>query len=201
MAVIKPWTGGDPQTCRELYGKIFSYQPTGKIFLAANNRPAIYERTNAAWSRVHLIPFNRSFAKDEQDKRLADKLKLELPGILNWALQGLKDYRTLGGLYPPKAITDAVEAYRKENDSVRVFVEEVCTIRKEHSMDGPQIYASYKEFCLNANLRPLGLGKFNSAMLETCALKGVTRERRSAGFIWMGITAPIANFYHKQGYE
>lgn len=200
MAVIKPWTGGDPQTCRELYGKIFTYQPTGKIFLAANNRPAIYERTNAAWSRVHLIPFNKSFAKEDQDKRLADKLKLELPGILNWAIEGLKDYRALGGLYPPKEITDAVEAYRKENDSVRVFVEEICTIRKEHSMDGPQIYASYKEFCLNANLRPLGLGKFNSAMLETCALKGVTRERRSAGFIWMGITAPVANFYRKGEY-
>jgi putative DNA primase/helicase len=198
MAVIKPWTGGDPQTCRELYGKIFTYQPTGKIFLAANNKPAIYERTNAAWSRVHLIPFNRTFTKEEQDKHLAQKLIKELPGILNWALDGLKDYRTLGGLYPPKEISDAVEAYRKENDSVKVFVEEVCTIKEKETIAGPLIYSSYKEFCLNSGLKPLGLGKFNGAMLDTCALKGVIRARQSVGYVWNGITAPIPNFIRRE---
>lgn len=200
MSVIKPWTGGDPQTCRELYGKIFTYPPKGKIFLAANNRPAIYERTNAAWSRVHLIPFNRTFTKEEQDKHLDQKLKKELPGILNWALEGLKDYRTLGGLYPPKEVSEAVASYRRENDSVKVFVEEVCTLRKGSSIDGPIIYASYKEFCMNSGLRPLGLGKFNGAMLETCTLKGVIRERRTVGYIWTGIDAPRPNFYRKGEY-
>lgn len=190
MAVIKPWTGGDPQTCRELYGKIFTYQPKGKIFLAANNKPAIFERTDAAWSRVHLIPFTVTFAKDKQDKTLIEKLRAELPGILNWAIEGLKDYRALGSLQPPKVIKDAVDAYRRENDSVRVFVEDVCTLQKTLSAMGPDLYASYKDFCLNSGLRPLGLGKFNGVMLDICALKGVTREKRAVGYIWSGITAP-----------
>jgi putative DNA primase/helicase len=198
MSVIKPWTGGDPQTCRELYGKIFTYQPKGKIFLAANNKPAIYERTNAAWSRVHLIPFNRTFIQEEQDKQLAQKLKKELPGILIWALEGLKDYRVLGGLYPPKEISDAVAAYRRENDSVKVFVEEVCTIQKGLIIAGPVIYSSYKEFCHNSGLKPLGLGRFNGAMLETCVLMGVIRERQNIGYVWKNITAPIPNFYRME---
>ena len=200
MSVIKPWTGGDPQTCRELYGKIFTYQPKGKIFLAANNKPAIYERTNAAWSRVHLISFNVTFSKENQDKYLINKLKDELPGILNWAIEGLKDYRTLGGLYPPKEISEAVAAYRKENDSVRTFVEEICVLDKEGSVDGPQIYIAYKEFCLNSGLKPLGLGKFNGAMLEACVLKGVVRERRTVGYIWRGIRSPSPNYYRRGEY-
>ncbi|MCK9185085.1 MAG: phage/plasmid primase, P4 family [Candidatus Cloacimonetes bacterium] len=202
MAVIKPWTGGDPQTCRELYGKIFTYQPKGKIFLAANNKPAIYERTDAAWSRVHLIPFNRTFAKEEQDKYLTQKLEKELPGILNWALEGLKDYRALGGLYPPQEIKDAVKAYRRENDSVRVFVEEVCTFdNKESSVDGPLLYTAYKDFCLNSGLKPLGLGKFNGAMLDTCALKGVVRSKRATGYIWSGLNVPLPKWASHRDYE
>jgi putative DNA primase/helicase len=190
MAVIKPWTGGDPQTCRELYGKIFTYQPKGKIFLAANNKPAIYERTDAAWSRVHLIPFSVTFAKDKQDKYLIERLRKELPGILNWAIEGLKDYRATGGLCPPDVIKKAVDAYRRENDSVRVFVEDFCSLRKDASVNGPNLYASYKDFCSNSGLRPLGLGKFNGVMLDICTLKGVTREKRASGYIWNGITAP-----------
>jgi putative DNA primase/helicase len=201
MAVIKPWTGGDPQTCRELYGKIFTYQPKGKLWLAANNKPSIYERTNAAWGRIQLIPFNKTFKKEDQDGHLSEKLKKELPGILNWALKGLMDYRTLGGLYQPAIIKEAVESYRRENDSVRVFVEEVCTIESNASMDGPQIYTSYKDFCLNSGLRPLGLGKFNAAMLETCVLKGITRDKRASGFVWYGIRAPASYYHEKRNYD
>lgn len=201
MTVIKPWTGGDPQTCRELYGKIFTYQPKGKLWLAANNRPSIYERTNAAWGRIHLVPFHKSFTKEEQDPHLAEKLRKELPGILNWAIRGLMDYRTLGGLYQPEIVQKEVAAYRRENDSVRVFIEEVCTIEKGRSMDGPEIYASYKEFCMNSGLKPLGLGKFNNAMLDSCTLKGVIRERRSNGYMWSGITAPNSVWRERRNYS
>lgn len=194
MNVLKPWTGGDPQTCRELYGKIFTYMPKGKIFLAANNKPAIYERTDAAWSRVHLIPFNKSIPKEMQDKHLAKKFRSEVSGILNWALVGLKDYRALGGLYPPEIVREAVKAYRREFDSVRVFVEEICIIEESASIEGPQIYASYKDFCLNSGLKALGLGKFNSALLDVCSLKGVIREKRNTGYIWRHIKAPIPTF-------
>lgn len=199
MTVIKSWTGGDPQTCRELYGKFFTYPPKGKIFLAANNRPAIYERTDAAWSRVHIIPFNKSIAKENQDKNLIKKLEDEMPGILNWALDGLKDYKTLGGLYPPQIIMDAVRGYRKENDSIKIFVEECCTFAEGHLTHGPRLYAAYKEFCQNAGLKPLGLGKFNGAMLETCKDKGIERTKQASGYIWKGIMAVTPYYVGGQG--
>ena len=123
-------TGGDPQTCRELYGKFFTYPPRGKIFLAANNRPAIYERTDAAWSRVHIIPFNKSIAKEDQDKNLIKKLEDEMPGILNWALDGLKDYKALGGLYPPQIILDAVRGIGKRTIRLRYLWKSAARLPK-----------------------------------------------------------------------
>ena len=197
MTVIKPWTGGDPQTCRELYGKVFTYPPKGKIFLAANNKPAIYERTNAAWARVHIIPFNKTIAKEDQDKNLVQKLKKELPGILNWAIEGLKDYHVLGGLYPPKEIQDALKLYRRENDSIKTFIEEVCVFNENESVAGPRLYSTYKEFCLNSGMKPLGLGKFNGAMLDSCTGKKVERTKTASGYVWKGISSALPFYVGK----
>ncbi len=74
MAVVKAWTGGDPITARFLFGENFTFQPTGKLWLAANNKPAISERNHAAWRRVQLIPFNVTIPEAEQDKDLEVKL-------------------------------------------------------------------------------------------------------------------------------
>lgn len=191
MTVIKPWTGGDPQTCRELYGKVFTYPPKGKIFLAANNKPAIYERTNAAWSRVHIIPFNKTIAKEDQDKNLVQKLKKELPGILNWAIEGLRDYHALEGLWPPQEIQDALKLYRRENDSVKTFIEEICVFNEAEYVTGPRLYSAYKEFCLNSGMKPLGLGKFNGAMLDSCIGKGIERTKQASGYVWKGISSAL----------
>jgi len=40
------------------------------------------------WRRLQMIPFNRRFSESERDPDLYEKLLLELPGILNWALDG-----------------------------------------------------------------------------------------------------------------
>ena len=51
----------------------------------------------------------------------------ELPGILNWALEGLRMWEEVG-LSPPECVTSATGTYRAESDSVGQFVE-VCCVR------------------------------------------------------------------------
>lgn len=198
LGLIKIITGGDPINCRELYGKHIVFTPTCKLFFAANNRPAIVDRSEAAWSRVHVIPHDISVPKDKQDKQLGGKLKLELPGILNWALEGLKKYFEIGGLSPPARVVNAVKDYRIENDTVKQFLDEVCTFKSTNSMPGPELYNSYKEYCLNFGRKPLGLGKFNKSMLDSTVTKGVTRTKEATGYIWDGISAPYASGYSQR---
>ena len=176
MEVLKPWTGGDPQTCRELFGKLFTYIPKGHIFIAANNQPALTERTDAAWGRLHQLHFGVKFTEEQKDRKLHDKLKAEISGILNWAIEGLKDYNTLGGLCPPESVKKAIAQYRLDNDTVRQFIDECCTIGSG-MMSGPELYASYKQFCSDAGQRALGSGKFNRFMADAPVMTGATRTR------------------------
>jgi putative DNA primase/helicase len=183
MQVIKSWTGGDPITARFLFGENFTFQPTGKIWLAANNKPAISERNHAAWRRVQLIPFNVTIAENDQDKQIEAKLLKELPGILNWALDGLADYLNVG-LKTPDAVMLATAKYRKENDNLELFVSECCESGKMHTCKNTDLYGAYQNFCGMSGLRPLSQTKFSP---ELSSRPGIKSTRNMHGITWLGI--------------
>ena len=47
------------------------------------------------WRRIRMIPFTENF-EGREDAQLTDKLKQELPGILNWAVEGCLQWQRQG---------------------------------------------------------------------------------------------------------
>ena len=71
-------------SARPLYGEWVNFKPVGKILLTINNRPETLGSDDGIWKRIREMPFNRQ----RQDKELMTTLTQELPGILNWAIEG-----------------------------------------------------------------------------------------------------------------
>ena len=69
------------------------------------------------------MPFDVTIPSEQQDKRLPGKLKAELPGIFNWALEGCQEWRQ-NGLQDPEEITAATASYRQEMDLLAHFLAE-----------------------------------------------------------------------------
>jgi putative DNA primase/helicase len=128
--LVKEMTGGDRITARFLHSEFFTFKPEFKIFLAANHKPVIRGTDHAIWRRIHLIPFNVQIPKKEQDRELPEKLKAELPGILNWALEGCLMWQE-HGLEPPQEVQTATEEYREEMDPLGDFLAECCTLLQD----------------------------------------------------------------------
>lgn len=124
-AVIKQLTGGDTVTARHLYEREFEYKPQYKIFLAANHLPTIRGTDNGIWRRLKRIPFVVTIPAEEQDRSLPAKLIEELPGILNWALEGCLIWQQ-EGLGNPKAVEEATSEYRSEQDVLVDFIADCC---------------------------------------------------------------------------
>jgi len=183
MQVLKSWTGGDPITARFLFGENFTFKPQGKIWLAANTKPAITERNYAAWRRVHLIPFNVTIPPEKRDQNLENKLIAELPGILNWALEGLKDYLKVG-LKTPEAVTKATKEYRQENDSIESFIAECCELGKLKVCKNSELYPNYVIFCNMSGLTPLSQHKFSPEMNSK---PGISSKKSKFGVEWKGL--------------
>jgi putative DNA primase/helicase len=137
-ALMKQLTGSDRVSARRLYKDLFEFDPTWKIFLAANHKPQVSGTDRAVWERIKLVPFTVTIPKAEQDKHLQDKLRAQWPGILAWAVRGCLDWQR-HGLGEPKAVTEATATYRREQDKLQRFVDERCVV-------GPQCKVKAKAF-------------------------------------------------------
>ena len=104
---VKLMTGGDPISCRWLYQEFFEYVPQFKLWVATNNLPKVVGTDNAIWRRIHVVRFPITIPEDERDPRIADRMIQELPGLLNWALFGLEDWRKQG-LKPPELLNSGI---------------------------------------------------------------------------------------------
>lgn len=145
-ATIKSATGGDPITCRPLYGNYFSYIPQFKIWMSANTMINVRGTDNGIWRRIILIPFNKSFSANNQDQELQAKLEAELPGILNWAIEGCIEWQSIG-LNAPQQVLNATQNYRSSQDPLSDFVRERCLFKSGYYTSKKDLYEQYTQYC------------------------------------------------------
>jgi putative DNA primase/helicase len=76
----------------------------------------------------------------------------ELPGVFNWILDGLNRLLEQGDFSKCAAAINAIETYRKESDSVALFLDDGCfkpSIYDRLSL--LDFYTKYKDFCKDSN--------------------------------------------------
>jgi putative DNA primase/helicase len=120
----KRLTGNDRVKCRRMREDWWSYRPTFKLIVIVNHKLKVKDASDAFWDRILLVPFTYRVPPEKENKRLfAQIIATELPGILNWALEGLAKWRA-AGLNKPKAVVESTKAYRLEEDVIGQFADE-----------------------------------------------------------------------------
>ena len=145
-SMIKDLTGGDTITARYLYQGSFEYRPTYKIVIRGNNRPAFGGSDGGMARRIRMIPFDRVVPESKRDARLPEKLRDELSGILNWALEGCLSWQRLG-LVEPEAAAQATSGYVQEMDTVGNFLSEVCSQNPAYFESASLLRKSFSTWC------------------------------------------------------
>ncbi|AEP08625.1 phage/plasmid primase, P4 family [Micavibrio aeruginosavorus] len=147
--LIKEMTGGDIIAARFLYQEYFEFRPQCKIIMAVNVKPEIIGTDVGIWERIRLIPFEVTIPEHKRDKNLMGKLQNEKSGILNWALEGLKQWHA-GGLQEPPTIKAALEKYRGDMDVVGRFLAECTTSSQNDSVSAHELYETWRVWQKNA---------------------------------------------------
>lgn len=179
--VLKTLAGEDPITGSRKGEKTYTYRPKFKVWLAANNKPRVDDVTDGFWRKVILIPFEAKFEGAAEDKRLGEKLKAELPGILAWAVRGCLAYQA-EGLNPPQKCIDAVAAWRADNDPLSDFIT-TCKVGAGLEVKASVLYQAYEQFCAINGVKPISMTAF-SPLIEA---HGFKREVRRNGKFFVGI--------------
>lgn len=200
-ALVKKLTGSDPIIAKKLYNDPFEYIPVFKIWMAVNHLPMIKGTDYGIWRRIRLIPFNVKITETEKDAKLPEKLKAEYSGILNWALEGCKQWQKQG-LNPPDVVLMATNEYKQDQDLFGDFISACCVIGSDIKADGRHLYKEYEAYCEESNYHPLSNKRFVSAMRERGFTKEATRSRR---YNWLGIgvamTDELEKVFHKTFWE
>jgi putative DNA primase/helicase len=197
-ARVKAVTGQDAISCRFLYGEYFTYRPQFKIWMAMNHKPIIHGTDRGIWRRIRLIPFTQSF-DEHADAHLADKLKAELPGILNWALDGLRAWQT-SSLGTAKAIEQATEEYRLESDLVGQWLSE-CTARESSGyLLTKEAIASYREWCKAHGYREPNDRALGRRMVELGFERGRVGSKRDRCYFGL-VLDPEGDQYDHSGHD
>jgi len=141
--VIKALTGGETLSGERKYAQPFTFRPTAKIWLGVNHNPTVSDDTFGFWRRVRLIPFNRTFSGDADDRELRDTLRQEAEGILAWAVRGCIRWQE-DGLIAPSIVLQATKNYEMEEDPLTEFLQQTTKNDPDSVVLFSALYAEYK---------------------------------------------------------
>ena len=176
-ATLKSLTGGDTLTARNPYGKFSSWVPSHKLLIVGNHRPVITGTDHGIWRRVRLVPFSQVISDKECDNKLLEKLRAEGSGVLNWALEGLREWKKQG-LNPPASVKDAGASYRDDMDIFKEWMSDHTVTSPNADIETVTLYRAYFHWAKQAGWsRPLTRNAFGRRLTE----RGITTKKNSSG--------------------
>jgi putative DNA primase/helicase len=155
VALIKQLTGGDMVKARHLRKNTFEYRPQFKLFINTNHLLEIDDDTLFSSSRLKMIPFLKHFDENTRDESLKTTFRKpeNMSGILNWLLKGYQLFKEKG-LEPPEKAVKALEDYRRESDTIALFMEQELDETRDSKawIKTGDLYKFYKLWCVKVDV-------------------------------------------------
>jgi putative DNA primase/helicase len=152
-------SGGDSvDVQRKNKPSLMNVQLTTKFIIASNCTPKLNDEAAVLASRVIALLFGQSFLGKEIPN-LTEELCEELPGILNWALEGWDNLHAAGKFKQPESGKPIIAELTKLQNNVVAFVEEQCYfgdwIGKE------TLHKIYQQWCRDSGYVPASIVVFS----------------------------------------
>jgi len=184
--VFKLLASGEPVSAKILYQDVFTMSSYARLICNANKLPAEVENSHAFFRRFLIIPFSVTIDPAKKDTNLSKKIiETELPGVLNWILEGLARLLKQNDFSPCTAADQALQQYRHESNTVSLWLEDsgyqVSTTG--HEQPFKTLYEEYRHFCKDEGFRAVSSKTFAQRMQAA----GFEKHRKNAGFVYYAV--------------
>lgn len=175
---FKQLTSGEPVEARLPYGQPMTLTNYARLAFNCNDLPRDVEHTEAFFRRFLIVSFDVTIPTEKRNPNLAKEIiETELSGVFNWVLEGLKRLLIQKNFTQSKAIQTALDNYRKESDSVAMFLDDENYEPNDEHILLKNLYPEYRNFCRDNGYIALGNNKF-SKRLES---NGIQVEKKNVG--------------------
>ena len=118
-----------------------------RLMILTNELPNLADSSGALMSRMRILPMTKSFVGRE-DRTLGARLEAEMPGILNWALEGLALLEEYGDIIQPSTAESMVNIQRRSGSPFGAFLEDCCNVgKKEYEVQKDELRAAWAQWC------------------------------------------------------
>jgi putative DNA primase/helicase len=139
-------TGEDALTLDRKYQTHWTGKLPTRFMVLSNELPRFKDASGVIANRFMILRMTQSWLNRE-DYELPDKLRPELPSILNWALAGLDSLNRAGRFTVPQSSRDAVTVLMDMASPVSAFVREECKRDPTAMCTRDALYAAYRVWC------------------------------------------------------
>lgn len=155
IGMLKALSSGASVQVDQKYELPYMMKPTAKLIFASNT-PPVMSAEDALKSRMIVVPFELRLEEHSSDAtnsvidwRLGEKLRAELPGILNLVLKHLRDFAVRSPRKIHRSVTSqtAMNEIMRDSDHIERWVQDRVTFLDSPS--GGQGYATtelYEDF-------------------------------------------------------
>lgn len=184
-------SGADNQTINRKYLSHWTGRLNTRFLVLTNELPQVLDASQALASRFIILTSNVSFLGRE-DTKLLDKLLLELPGILNWSLHGLKRLTERGKFRMPKSSLEAVRMLEDLSSPVAAFIRDWVDVDSGKRVNVKLLYGAWKAWCDAKGERPGSDTRFGRDL--RAALPQVIARGRATQRFYQGIALNAEGF-------
>jgi putative DNA primase/helicase len=187
--MLKSISGEDIQSIPRKYKEDWVGKLGARFVIMTNMLPEFPDASGAFASRFVTVQIDVSHIGAENTQLFDQDLAPELPGILNWALEGLTDLRNAGGFSITESSRQIQSTMDLSNNPVRAFAEEHLTFSSKKTRNKPlsakcDIYNAYRVWCSEngvAQMSAIAFGRKLMAVSGNTVLDGAPKIKTHAG--------------------
>lgn len=111
--IFKRIASGEPISAKILYKDVVTITDYARMIFCLNELPKTNDRSDGYFRRFLIVPFKVQIPKSKIDPKLAQKIiSTELPGIMNWVLDGMRRLIIQQGFTESKLCQRELEKYK-----------------------------------------------------------------------------------------
>ncbi|WP_354265477.1 hypothetical protein [Bradyrhizobium sp. I1.7.5] len=219
-SIVKSIITGEPILINIKNGPMLTQPIRAPVFWATNFQPQFKEATKAIVSRMMVIEVTRAFSESKPIGAAAEAIRrgfakpgefivaTELPGVLNWAIAGLKRALERGSIATTESIAATAKAIHEDSNLVAGFLSECVEF-------DPNARLKIVDFCLAHTVwwselkgenRRLPSNEAINKALQAMGDRRIAIDRKelrdNAGRYYCGMKLNTAGLrYHRNGHE
>lgn len=182
---LKKLISGEAVTIDKKYKDMFTFRPQVKFAFSVNMLPRVDDTSTGTERRILAVQFLNNY-RDNPNLALRSSVGLlaqELPGILNWMIEGAIDLSNDKKFITTQEQIRMLDEYREENSSVEGFLSQCIALNEFTSIDTPTLYEEYKIWSMSDGGRKVKANITFTKEVKAYGAKGnrFTYEPRTSG--------------------